>query len=258
MNIPYTPKLPRYSIIRHIARGILFSRYRSASIVMLSAYLDTSGNRRTQSMSMAALVSTVQKWDKLQQSWPVFLSRHGVGSLHMTDFVSCNREFKGWSGPENSERRKRFIGKAITCVRRYAQQGFSASLSMADYMAVDRKYKVEEHFGPPLTICGMGIIGQVHHWAARNHINPKEILFFIEDGDEDKGLFLDKARSYGFNVQPVAKSQCKIFEACDMVAWKMSAGLRNAENKKGDGRKRTKPKHLLPKTFQCDNHNLSL
>lgn len=223
-----------YSLVRHISRGLLFARYRSALMVMLSAYLDTSGDKRSQVMTMAAMVSSASKWDSFEKEWPIFLKRYGVSSLHMTDFVSSRREFKEWSGPENSARRKRFIDRAITCVKKHVRRGFVSTMMLSDFEFVNSRYEAEENYGPPLTICGMGVIGQIGLWAKRQKIDPERILYFIEDGDEDNGKFIARASGYGFNVQPVAKSACRIFDACDMAAWKYSTGMRNAENKKGN------------------------
>jgi hypothetical protein len=227
------PTQERYSIVKHIARGVLFQGYRPALMVMLSAYLDTSGNKRSQVMTMAAMLSSVGMWDNFKEEWPIFLKHYGVSNLHMTDFASSKREFKNWAGPQHSSRRKRFIDRAVSCVNRHTKRGFVSTMVIADFDFVNSRYEAEENYGPPLTICGMGVIGQVGRWAATKNIDPKNILYFIEDGDEDKGKFMAKARSYGFNVQPVAKAECCIFEACDMAAWKYSAGMRDAENKKG-------------------------
>ena len=61
----------------------------------------------------------------------------------------------------------------------------------------------------------------------------KDILYFMEDGDEEKGKFISRARSYGFEVQPLSKAKSLVFDIPDMIAWKYSAGMRDADNKKG-------------------------
>jgi hypothetical protein len=164
-----------YSTIRHISRGVLFSNYRSAAIVILSAYLDTSGTRRSESMTMAGMLSTVTRWDRFQEEWPIFLARHKVSSLHMTDFVSSKGEFRGWAGRENSERRKRFIEKAVVCVKKHARRGFVSTLPLSDFNEANAQYQVEEKMGAPLTICGMGIMRQLALWALDHKFDPRKI-----------------------------------------------------------------------------------
>lgn len=183
-------------------------------------------------MSMGALISTVQKWKNFQEALPRFLGRYGVFSLHMTDFVSNNGQFKGdnW---KNSGRRKRFIERAIAFVKDHTKCGFTNTIPLVDFKTINAIYEVEEFMGSPLVICGMGIISRVSYWVSRRGFDPKEVVYFIEDGDEDKGRFITKARSYGFEVQPLSKARCCIFQVCDMAAWKYSVGMRNAENRRG-------------------------
>jgi hypothetical protein len=184
-------------------------------------------------MTMAGMLSTVTRWDRFQEEWPVFLKRHGVSILHMTDFVSSKGEFREWAGKENSVRRKRFIEKAVACVKKHAKRGFVSTLPLADFDEANAKYCVEENMGAPLTICGMGIIRQVALWALDHRVNPKQIIYFMEDGDEDKKNFIAKARSYDLNVQPLTRKECCVFQASDMAAWKFNNSMRNAINKRG-------------------------
>jgi hypothetical protein len=55
----------------------------------------------------------------------------------------------------------------------------------------------------------------------------------MEDGDDDKGRFITRARGYGFEVQPLSKAKSYVFDIPDMIAWKYSAGMRDADSKKG-------------------------
>jgi hypothetical protein len=151
----------------------------------------------------------------------------------MTDFVSYQKEFKEWKGDENSVRRKRFIEKAIRCIGRHVKRGFSATIPMSRYDQVNAQYCLSEEMEPPLVVAGLAVIRMASEWAKSEGIDPGPILYFMEDGDEDRGKLMTKARSMGLDVQPLKKSACKIFEACDMAAWKLRIGITNAQGEKG-------------------------
>jgi hypothetical protein len=108
-----------------------------------------------------AVVGTAKKWIDFETAWPTFLERYEVKRLHMTDFVSSHREFKKWKGSEHSAARKKFIERAVSCAGKYSTAGFISTMVLSDYHSVNAKYEVEENIGPPLTVCGMGIIGQI-------------------------------------------------------------------------------------------------
>lgn len=224
----------RYSIVEHITKGVRFSRWRSAVVAMISVYIDTSGNKNTQVMTMGAVIGTVKKWIDFETAWEAFLRRYEVKRLHMTDFASSQREFKKWKGPEHSATRKKFIERAVSCAGKHSKAGFISTMVLSDYHSANAKYEVEEHMGPPLTVCGMGLMGQIGLWAHKQGLDEfNDILYFMEDGDDDKGKFINRARGYGFEVQPLSKAKSYVFDVCDMIAWKYSAGMRDADNKKG-------------------------
>jgi hypothetical protein len=201
---------------------------------MISVYMDTAGNKRKQAITVGAVVGNVKRWIAFESAWPTFLGRYDVTRLHMTDFASSQREFRKWKGPEHSATRRKFIERAVSCAGRHSRGGFISTMAMADYDSVNAKYEVEERMGPPLTVCGMGIIGQIGRWAHKQGLDEKkDVLYFMEDGDEDKGKFISRARSYGFEVVPLSKAKSYIFDVCDMIAWKYNVGMMDADNKKG-------------------------
>jgi len=178
----------------------------------------------------------------------------------MTDFVSSKKEFDGWDRPEYAAKRKRFIDRAVVCAKKHTQRGFTSSLSLADYKAANARYELEECLGPPLTLCGMGVLREVGLWAKRNGIDETKILYFMEDGDQDKGKFIETARKYGFKVQPLTKKDACAFQVCDMAAWKYNAGLRDADDKKGTFERISKSLEVMGPIIQhgiaVDKHRL--
>jgi len=184
-------------------------------------------------MTMGAVAGSVKKWIDFEASWRRFLDRYEISRLHMTDFASSQREFKKWKGRDHSAIRKKFIERAVSCAGKHQKAGFTSTVSLDDYDSVNAVYEIEENMGPPLTVCGMGIIGLVGRWAKKQGIDEKEILYFMEDGDDDKGEFISRARRYGFEVVPVSKARSLVFDVCDMIAWKFNTAMKDADNKKG-------------------------
>jgi hypothetical protein len=125
-------------------------------------------------------------------------------------------------------------------------------MMLSDFEFANSKYEAQENYGPPLTIFGNGCDRPNRAVGEKTNIEPEKILYFIEDGDEDKGKFITRARSYGFNVQPVPKAKCCIFEACDMTAWKYSTSMKDAENKHGNFKDITASLALMSPIVQHD------
>lgn len=223
-----------YSLIEHIAKGVRFSRWRNTIALMISVYIDTAGSgssNKDHAMTMGAVVGTVKQWIRFESSWKKFLERYGVNRLHMTDFASSQADFKKWNGQEHTAIRKRFIDRAVLCAKKHSMGGFTATVM--SYDDVNAIYEIRENLGSPLAVCGTGIIEQVSTWARQHGVNEREILYFMEDGDTDKGDFITRARRDSFEVQPIAKSKSFVFDICDMIAWKRNAVMKDAYRGKG-------------------------
>jgi hypothetical protein len=63
-----------------------------------------------------------------------------------------------------------------TTFKRHARRGFVSTMMLSDFEFVNSKYEAQENYGPPLTICGMGVIGQIGLWAKKQNIEPEKIL----------------------------------------------------------------------------------
>jgi hypothetical protein len=218
-----------YSRVRHIARAVRHDEYRSVPIVMFTAYFDASGNKRSPVLTMAGFVSRVSKWDRFEREWPKLLKSYGVSSLHMTEFVSAKGQFEGWKG--DSARRKKFIDDVVACVKRNTNKGVATSVIISEFNEVNSTFCLAEEVGTPYTMCGMMAIAMVRDWAIKKGIDPKRVLYMIEDGDEDQGKLIERANKDGYKVIPLAKTEAQAFQAGDLAAWKAMAALREAERK---------------------------
>jgi hypothetical protein len=196
---------------------------------MFTAYFDASGNKRSPVLTMAGFVSRVSKWDRFEREWLALLKSYGVSSLHMTEFVSAKGQFEGWKG--DSARRKRFIDDAVACVKRNTNKGVATSVYISEYNEINAKFRLAEKAGTPYTMCGMMAIAMVRDWALKKGVDPKQVLYMVEDGDEDQGELIERSNQDGYKVIRLTKADSQAFQAGDMAAWKAMAALREAERK---------------------------
>ena len=196
-------------------------------MAVFSAYFDASGSKKDpRVLTVAGFVARVRKWDRFNDEWSAILSEENVTSMHMTDFASSKKEFVTWKG--QSERRRRFIFRLSECIRRNTNKGFASSLILSDYSDLNSEYMLSEYLGQPFTLCMRGCLGGVARWAKKKKVKTENMLIAIEQGDDDQGELIQIARSDGFKVIQLLKTDAKAFEAGDMVAWKTRIVLQNA------------------------------
>ncbi len=136
----------------------------------------------------------------------------------MTDFVSSADGWEEWKG--KSSRRAWFIAELAKCIRTHARKGFAVNLVMSDYRRIDKEYMFSEEVGAPYPLLGIASLSQLKAWAAKKRIDYRDILCIFEEGDEDQGMLIERARAEEFNAIPQAKGKIRAFDACDLAAWK--------------------------------------
>lgn len=196
-------------------------------MAIFNAYFDASGSERTRVIAVAGFVSRVEKWERLEDEWKELLP-DTVHMFHMTDFVSGRDGWESWRGPDNSERRAKFIQSLVACIKRNTNQGFSASLRSAQYREVNHEYTLKELFGGPYSFLGISCLGRLKKWADKRRIDVGKILCIFEDGDHGQGDFISLARKDGYNAIPQSKANIRAFDACDLAAWKSKSIIDDA------------------------------
>jgi hypothetical protein len=189
-------------------------------MAMFTAYFDASGNKRTRVLSIAGFVSQVPKWERFEKEWRTLLPPT-VQLFHMKDFVSSRKGWEQWKG--HSVKRVWFVSRLVACIRRHIHNGFSAQVSMAHYRAMDAEFAFSEKFASPYSLVGFGCLKQLKQWAEKKGIDARNILCIFEEGDDDQGVFIDRAKKDGFDVTPRSKKHIRAFDACDLAAWRAKA-----------------------------------
>jgi hypothetical protein len=185
---------------------------------MFTAYFDASGTKRTSVLTVSGFVSRVEKWARFEQEWGSILKREGINFFHMTDFASSLGEFEGWKG--QTERRRKLIQDFVACVKKNTNKGFSCSVVMDDYNAVNKQYLLDENFGMPYVLAGFSCIAYMGKWAAKRSINPKNIVVMLESGDEDQDDLKRRCRDLEHEAFDAPKSDFRAFQAGDLAGWK--------------------------------------
>jgi hypothetical protein len=197
-----------------------------------TAYFDASGTPADTVLTMAGYVSDVRKWTKFEQCWKTILQRENVSAFHMTDCISGQKEYKGWT----KERRGQFLHDLSECAIKYTNKRFSASVIISGFDRADREFTLHEAIGYPYAICGTSCIEHVRKWARNRRIKDEQIIFMFEDGDLRKGDFQRICeKNFGrFGIKPVFKKKRDFihFQAADLAAWKTRYPLRESEGDK--------------------------
>jgi hypothetical protein len=192
-------------------------------VATFSAYFDASGNKRMSVLTVAGFVSRTSKWGRFDEEWAAILSRENVSAMHMTDFVSSQREFASWRG--QTDRRRRFVSDLCQCIKRNTNKGFAKSVILSEYNEVNTEFMLGEVVGQPFTICAYACLGALEKWAVRRGIKKGSMLIAAEQGDEDEGELVRVARSDGFEVALMRKADAAAFQAADLVAWKSRTAI---------------------------------
>jgi hypothetical protein len=183
-------------------------------VAAFTVYFDASGKDGQSVVTVAGFVSGVKKWERFDKEWAAILLRSNVSAMRPADFASSKGEFKNWKGPAHSERRRAFVADLAECIRRHAKRGFAVSVNIAEYEDIDKEYELSQAFGKPYVICAVACLGSLNNWMERNKFGRSETLVVIEDGDEGKGDFIDRARYYGYKVIALPKSDAQSFSGC--------------------------------------------
>jgi len=194
---------------------------------VFSAYFDASGTKKEQRvLTVAGFVGRILKWVRFNDEWSAILASENVTAMHMTDFASSQGEYVSWK--RQTERRRRFIFLLSECIKRHTNKGFASSVILSDYREVNTKFMLSEGVGTPYTLCARACLGALAQWARKKRVKNDEIIVAFEKGDQDQGELVKMARSDGFKVIPLSKTDAQAFQAGDMVAWKTRIVVQNA------------------------------
>ena len=238
-------KRARYSFMEHLARSVLFSKYREdylmAMFTSYTAYFDAAGHPKKMDpanlhqrdpkytvMTVAGFVSTVNKWTRFDTEWNAILKSEGIKIFHMTDFVSSEGEFRtGWRG--ETDKRRVFINHLAACLKKNVNKSFRVTLLLNDYDEVNQIFKIEEVLGLSYSVCARSCLDMLYRWAQRKKAENKTLCYF-EKGDLDWGNLDAKAAELNIPIKPevLSKDRAVAFQAADFAGWKIRTAIQEA------------------------------
>ena len=185
-------------------------------MAMFTAYFDESGTSRDpHALTVAGSISSVRKWLHFERKWREILARNGVTVFHMAECARATGEYKGWS----TERRKELIADLTGCMARYVKRGFSVTVHLGDWRAMDQRFELSEKLTSPYVYAGRLCVLAARRWIHDSKVEA-EVRYVFEDGADDKGKLLD-VLSQRDNVKPIFESkEVPGLQLADLIAWK--------------------------------------
>jgi len=195
-----------------------------------SAHFDASGHSsQHRVITVAGCVSTVEKWSNFQPQWNAILEDDGLpkGTIfHMTDFATCKRAFKIYSG--KPAKKARLVENLAGCLKRNVNKLFSVGIVVPHYNRLDSIFELHETLGHVSAFAGMMCIEKTMKWKRKQ--KGSRIEFFFEDGDE---FFMELKRIsqkvHGVTPMQRTKEEMVQFQACDLIAWKNRMAITEAK-----------------------------
>ena len=106
------------------------------------AYMDETGHAADDAQrfcGMAGFIATVDNWQVFEEQWNRVLTEHGVGYMHMREFVPSRKEFRDWKDQTDKDK---FYRELLKILRDIKAIPFGSIISLDGFRklsAVDRE-----------------------------------------------------------------------------------------------------------------------
>lgn len=185
---------------------------------MFTLYCDASGSPSgTGALVVAGFIASSDQWLYFEHGWKETLEKFGVSGLHMKEFAHSVGQYSSWKG--NEDKRRAFLRELIGHIVVRARHSFATAVLLDDWREVNRVYCLEESI-KPFALCARTVVARVGDWAAQWNIEEKRIKYVFEDGDCDKGNFVERMKQDQKSA-PIflSKREACAFEAADLLAF---------------------------------------
>lgn len=203
-------------------------------MIPYTVYYDASGTQSDprSSLVVAGLISTQQRWERFDKDWAQVLSdpEFNVPYLHMKEFAHSVKgsPFEDWKGKE--EKRGRFLASLHGVIKQWVNKASFMYAPLADYVAANAKYVLEESFGGAYSLAAVACYGNVTKWMRAKH--PGQPLAHVfEAGDEGQKLFTAFSKVAGVypiihnKFDPLTGGYITPFQAADWMAYEYALEL---------------------------------
>jgi hypothetical protein len=197
------------------------------------AFYDASGSETDGDgvIYVAGMLSTADKWFRLDREWADVLRRFRVPYFHMKEFAPGVGPFASWR--DDKDKRREFLERLFRVVKKGVNKSFGHGFSLADFRSVNRLYRFSEQYGGAYSFAAGACSASVRQWMAKN--KPRTAIYHVfEKGDAGQHhlarllpkyegiipLIIPKTETYNGAVIGFAA-----FQAADLIAWEMRRGL---------------------------------
>ncbi len=234
-----------------------------------TAYFDASKPKTR--MMVAGFVSTLAEWAQFEIAWRLILAKHDVPYFHMKEFNAHQGAFRHpkW---QSNHYRNGFMDELITCVLGWTAACIGSGMRQELFDEYNVKYELDKRFNA-YAICGRDCAAQVRSYIRKEINSDLPIAFIFDRGDEGQGFL--KAEMEASELPSPAFKRSRPdpkldiddpyhvqLQACDLAAWELQRGVKDAEAGKKDGGLRTSlrrlaaMKHIWKETKESDLQGL--
>jgi hypothetical protein len=193
-----------------------------------TAYYDTSGSNDDAggTLTSCGLLSTVEGWFDFEADWKRVLHSHGSPSLHMTDLLSGNGDFRGWllRGGQTD----RLLTDLVGVISQHVLQGFVVQMKPDHFRMVSGHFDLKQDYSAnAYAFMAEACVRYAMEWL--DDVLPGVPLqHFVEHGDVGQGPFRQRAdmrrfRPYGIRFR--SKEEFVPFQAADLIAYEYGKNL---------------------------------
>ncbi len=186
--------------------------------------------------TVAGYVASKARWRFLDERWPRALRAEGLSSFNGQQFVRGSGGFStGWV--DNEARRSRLLASLARVTQQHVLGGFSCSVRLDDYEALNRERRFAETVSGPYGICAACVMVRVQEWMAKHHPDDLTLAVF-EEGDVDHREIRRILKAEGLNRGEPAQVWprqwvdergrqrfLRPFEACDLLIPACGSGM---------------------------------
>jgi hypothetical protein len=198
--------------------AVFLGAWEHSLMAMFNAYFDASGAPDDcEAVVVAGFIAKAEQWIRFDKEWEKALADYHVTQLHMKHYAHSVGEYKSWKGDEY--KRRRFLERLISLIRTRMAHSFACAVVMDGFREMDQRFCLSEQV-KPYALAGLACVHKVREWAERSKIDHKTIAYVFEDGDKDQES-LTTALRRNFRFIPIyqTKDECRLFEACDLLAY---------------------------------------
>jgi hypothetical protein len=162
-------------------------------------YYDAGGcERHGHTLVAVGVVATVDQWDVFDLRWLDVLRRCKISSFHMAKIAQWKGDVGQWplkDGQRDEDRRKEMFVELVK-VASVVRKVFVRGIVLADYEAMESRYRIGELLGGPYSVAQLACLIQSWEWVRTQSDPPPPFQAIVEAGDAGQDRFRRMCEKY--------------------------------------------------------------